>query len=229
MHFTGLDFRRFPTPEMRNLLHFLRKHSVNTCLDVGANTGQFGEYFRACGFKGKIISFEPQSKVFNILERKSRKKKNWTAFNFALGEKNEKAKMHLSKNSFSSSLMNFAPGNLSVNAEPDTSFVGSEEIIVKRLDDFLKEEQITGDFFLKIDAQGYEEKVLEGLGDYWKKVAALELELSCVPVYEEGKLLIEMIEFIISKGFYLSSLQNGFTDPATGMLLQAEGIFLKKY
>ena len=36
----------------------LRHHGIQTVIDVGANTGQFGAELRGWGFHGRIISFE---------------------------------------------------------------------------------------------------------------------------------------------------------------------------
>lgn len=226
LHRTGLDFRRFPTPEMRNLLAFLKRNDVNVCLDVGANTGQYAKLLRSSGFLGEIISFEPQSKAFIDLEKQMKKDKFWKGFNIGLGDINGVSVIYISKNSVSSSILNFE-GNASVNASPETIFIDKEKIVLKRIDTFIEEEKIFGKIFLKIDAQGFESKILDGVGEYFDRIFALQLELSYVALYKGERLFDEMKDFIESKGFYLSSLQNGFTDPSDGKLLQLEGIFFR--
>lgn len=226
LHRTGLDFKRFPTPEMRNLIAFLKKNDVSICLDVGANRGQYAKLLRSSGFQGEILSFEPQSKAFIDLEKQLKKDKFWKGFNIGFGDINGVSVINISKNSVSSSILNFE-GNVSVNASPETIFIDKEEIILKRIDTFMEEEKIAGKIFLKIDAQGFESKILDGVGECFDRIFAIQLELSYVALYEGEKLFDEMKTAIESKGFYLSSLQNGFTDPADGKLLQLEGIFFR--
>lgn len=42
---------------------------IDTLLDIGANTGQFGQLTRALGYKNRIISFEPFNCAFMVLEK----------------------------------------------------------------------------------------------------------------------------------------------------------------
>ncbi len=51
--------------------------------------------------------------------------------------------------------------------------------------------------------------------------------MSMVPLYENGILFSEMLNFISNKDFKLFSLENGFFNPKTGQLLQVDGIFVK--
>jgi hypothetical protein len=52
-------------------------------------------------------------------------------------------------------------------------------------------------------------------------------ELSLVPLYEGGKLWLEMIERLNSEGFTLWAIQKGFTDPRDGRTLQVDAIFFR--
>jgi len=42
----------------------LAYHNVDCVIDVGANDGGYGEFIRSTGFKGNIVSFEPQSEAY---------------------------------------------------------------------------------------------------------------------------------------------------------------------
>ena len=52
--------------------------------------------------------------------------------------------------------------------------------------------------------------------------------MSIFELYEGEILYQEMISILDRKGFRLISLENGFSNPATGELLQVDGIFLNK-
>lgn len=222
----GFDARRFPGRNYRMLLKYLRENRINSCFDVGANTGQYAQFLRGLDFKGTIRSFEPQSAAFIKLEQHAVKDADWEAYHLALGAEVKKSVINISKNSVSSSIL--AVQDFLTESVPETAVVDREEISVETIDHFRKKKGLADKFFLKIDAQGFESKILEGAEASLPDIYALELELSCVSLYKEEKLLDEMKPWVESKGFYLSSLENGFIDPQSGRLLQVEAIFLRE-
>lgn len=225
-HKAGYDIRRFPTSNFRLLLRYLADNNVNDCFDIGANIGQYAQHFRSAGFKGNIYSIEPQAKAFEVLTKRAAGNSRWKTFNIGLGNTNGKSVINISKNSVSSSILDIS--EYVVEIAPETKYISKEEIEVKRLDSFLNEINFQGRLFLKMDAQGFESKILEGAEACWNNIYALQLESSCVFNYKEEKLFDEMKAFIESKGFYLSSLESGFSDTKSGRLLQVEMIFLRE-
>lgn len=226
IHKTGFDIRRFPAMDQRMLIKYLNDNNINDCFDVGANTGQYAKLLRASGFTGKIFSFEPQSKAFEQLSKSAAGNSQWLVYNIGLGDIDGKSIINISKNSVSSSILDI--NSFLVKTAPDTQYISKEEIKINRLDTFLKGINFTSRFFLKIDAQGFESKILEGTEFCFNNIYALQLELSCISLYNGEKLFDEMKGFIESKGFYLSSLESGFTDPQSGRLLQVDAIFLRE-
>ena len=225
-HKAGFDLRRFPTNNFRLLLKYLLNNNINDCFDIGANIGQYAKHLRSAGFKGNIYSIEPQFNAFKILQEKAADDSQWKTFNIGLGDTNEKSIINISKNSVSSSILDI--NEYLIKTAPETEYISKEEIEVKRLDSFLTEIHFLGRFFLKIDAQGFESKILEGAKGCFNNIYALQIESSCFPLYKEEKLFGEIKAFIESKGFYLSSLESGFSDPVNGRLLQVEMIFLRE-
>ena len=222
----GFDIRRFPTRDQRLLLKYLRDNDVYDCFDVGANIGQYAKTLRSAGFRGHIFSFEPQQKAFQKLKKNAADDRMWEVFNTGLGNTDETLKLNVSLNSVSSSILEM--DDKLKKAAPESGFIATEQIHVKRLDTIIKETANNKRFFLKIDAQGFESKILEGAEGCFNNIFALQLELSCVELYKGEKLFDEMKVFVESKGFYLSSLESGFSDPDTGQLLQVEAIFLRR-
>ena len=222
----GFDIRRFPTRDQRMLIKYLEDNKVQDCFDVGANTGQYAQLLRSMGFKGKIFSFEPQAKAFERLSKKASGNSKWAVHNIGLGDLDCKSVINVSKNSVSSSFLDINP--LLTDVAPETNYVSREEIQVHKVDTFIKETGFNNRLFLKIDAQGFESKILAGAEEYFHKIYALQLELACVSLYSGETLFDEMKLSIESKGFYLSSLESGFADIKTGRLLQVEAVFLRE-
>jgi len=82
--------------------------------------------------------------------------------------------------------------------------------------------------FLKIDVQGYEDRVIRGVADNIKHVKGLQIELSVVPLYKEQILLNEMLQIIDKLGFELFALLPNFAEKTTGRILQFDGLFFRK-
>jgi FkbM family methyltransferase len=206
----------------RNLVqHF----GIDTVLDVGANSGQYARQMRSeLGYQGSIISFEPLSSAFAVLEESATGDPDWEVLNIALGDKDKSERINIAGNSYSSSLLDMLPSHL--NSAPQSKYVGSELIVVKKLDSIYGE--ICGqanNVYLKIDAQGYESKILEGAKLSLIGIDTIQMELSLVPLYDGEVLFNEMYMHMSKNGYTLVSIEPGFSDPSTDQLLQVDGIF----
>ena len=78
---------------------------------------------------------------------------------------------------------------------------------------------------MKIDTQGYESKVLKGAENSLPRISTVQMEMSLVPLYDGERLFHEMCALMSDKGYTLVAIENGFSDPASGQLLQVDGIF----
>lgn len=198
---------------------------IRTVLDVGANAGQFGQFLREdVGFGGRIVSFEPLSGPYAELSRHAAADPQWTALNFALGAEESTAEINVSRNAYSSSILDILPAH--TQAEPESAVISREKIQIKTLDSVVAAHCPSQEgVYLKIDTQGYEHPVLLGAARSLSWIRTLQLELSLTPLYQGQKLFGEMLEFLGEKGYRLVALDPAFTDPASGHLLQVDGIF----
>lgn len=229
----GRLLRRFDV-QLRRYSHSLpakRKqlfevHGVNLVLDVGANTGQYSHGLRSGGYRGKIVSFEPLQLAFANLQRRAQRDPLWDAMELALGEVDRIATMNIAGNSVSSSVL--AMENRHVDAAPTSSYVGTCEVTMARLDSIAP--SILADdarIHLKLDVQGYEFQVLQGAKSSLERITSVETEMSLVPLYQGQALMPAIIGHLQGEGFKLVWLERGFLDPRTGYMLQADGLFLR--
>jgi len=221
------DFLAHLSDELQSRQLFLNYYGINVLLDVGANTGQYASLMRRIGYKGKIVSFEPLSSAYAVLSNNAINHMNWQCENFALGNKEEKAVIHVSGNSYSSSLLDILPSHIAFDADSD--YISEETIQVKRIDDVFADYCLPTDVvMLKIDTQGFEKDVLEGAQESLKNITLLQLEISIEPLYDKEVLFVEMVNYLQEKGFDLFALENGIRNPDNGKLLQVDGIFINK-
>lgn len=196
-------------------------------LDVGANEGQFARLTLRNSGSFKIVSFEPLTSAYELLSRAATKDKRWiVAPRGAIGDAEGKATINVSVHSGASSLLDLEEAHL--RAAPLSAYCGTEEVTVQRLDNaaaaFIKPDDR---IYLKIDTQGYEQKVLDGATDLIPQVSAIQIEMSFVELYKGEVLAPALISRVQSLGFHVFGFCNGLRDRASGRLLQADGFFIR--
>lgn len=144
----------------------------------------------------KVVFFEPLENNFSVLLENIH---NYTdkviAHKVALGNENGIATMFISSNDAqSSSILN---PKVHLEAHPEVSFIGTEEVELKKLDDY-------GYFdynFMVIDVQGYELEVLRGATDTLKNIDYLYCEVNQDEVYEGNALIGDIDSFLETFSF----------------------------
>lgn len=223
----GIQLKRYPDLDLARRIKIMENFNIDALFDIGANVGQYAINMRELGYSKKIISFEPLTNAFKDLNTNSLKDDNWLAKNYAIGNENAKSVINIAGNSLSSSILNMLPSH--IESAQMSKYIAQEEIEIKKLDSVFssfckKNEKV----MVKIDTQGFEKNVIDGATKSLMNIKIIQLEMSIVPLYENEMLFIEMINYLDNKGFQLFSLENGFSDPTTGQLLQVDGIFVNK-
>lgn len=221
-----IDIIKYPNSDLSRRKKLFKQFRINKILDVGANTGQYAKLIRKLGFNGEIISFEPLTKAYNQLVLNAIKDKKWKTYNLALGNKEEELELNISRNVYSSSILEITAKH--INSAPESDYIDKERVKVKKLDILYDKLVAEGDIvLLKIDVQGFEKNVLEGAIKILPKLKGIQLEMSIIELYKGEMLFSEMVNFLEKHGFKLYSLENGFYNNNTGQLLQVDGIFFK--
>jgi FkbM family methyltransferase len=204
----------------------LLNYGVDLVLDVGANTGQYGIRARTLGYQGRIVSFEPVLASFTDLSNVTHHDPLWTPVNVGCGDYDGKATI----NTFNLSVMNsILPSTSLIEKEyPQVKDVGQEEISIRQVDTLFDDYcHPTDRVLLKIDTQGFEQKVLEGARSSLDKVVGVQLELSFIEHYVNETLFEDMVSFLSQKGFTLALLEPLTHNLENGKLLQADGTFFR--
>lgn len=200
------------------LLQLMDAAGVELVLDVGANQGQYAEHLRAAGYAGEIVSFEPGSEAFGLLERASRTDAGWFTRHVALGDEPGRVTLNVSANSVSSSLLDITQRH--VDAARRSVTVDQEDVEVVRLD---TEIPLTGrKTLLKVDTQGFEMPVLRGVGDLIDQIELIQVELSLVELYDGQASYLDVLSHLDASGYSVRQVLPGFTDPHSGELLQLD-------
>jgi FkbM family methyltransferase len=226
----GILIRKYTpaTSEELRRIRLLEHYNIDLVFDIGANKGQYATGIMDAGYTNKIVSFEPLTSAYSVVELQSKKYDNWTvAQRCAIGAKKEEIEINISANSVSSTLLNMLDTH--IDGAPESKIIGKEKVQVFPLDEIgLRYTQSSKNIFLKIDVQGFEQEVLKGAETFIHKAKGIEMEISLVPLYEnQNWLLPQVLEFMQQKGFQLTSIAPAFTDNKTGKVLQCNGIFFR--
>jgi FkbM family methyltransferase len=225
----GFNITRFNTIDdfTYRVVRLMQSYGIDTIFDIGANRGEYTIEVLQKGYTGKIVCFEPVKTSYSMLRSNIDKLKNskLQLVNIGLGDFDGEASMNISANLNSSSILPMLDSHR--NAAPDSHYIDSEKVIIRRFDSIIDDYHSGGNLFLKIDTQGYEMKILRGATNSFHKITGIQLETSLVPLYDGESLVYDTMNFMIGKGFKLMGLIPGFTNRATGQLLQADCIFFK--
>ncbi|RYZ73854.1 MAG: FkbM family methyltransferase [Lysobacteraceae bacterium] len=225
----GVDIHRHrpEATQLGRLSSMLSHHGVDLVFDVGANSGQFASALRTSGYGGRIVSFEPLSSAHADLVRHSRDDPDWDpAPRTAIGDRAGELVINVSANSVSSSALGMLDSHSS--AAPESAYRYDETAPVTTLDAIAEHYLRPGSTpFLKIDTQGYEDRVLDGATALLSRSRGLQLELSFVPLYAEQKLFGELSARLLALGFSIWAIWPGLCDPASGRMLQVDVTFFR--
>lgn len=203
--------------------HYLQHRNITYVLDIGANTGQYAINISKILPQAKIISFEPILSCFKELVINT-KNINSISKNYALGEFNETQNINISAYSPSSSLLNMA--TLHKTEFKGTDYVRTEQISIKRLDDVFSELEITGNFTIKIDVQGFEDKVIKGGLETILKADSILIETCFEELYEGQYLFDDLYSLLKNNGFIYKGNYNQFYNKDNGKILYADSFFI---
>ena len=225
----GLDIRIF-TPsrsDAARLKAVFDTLAINLVIDVGANSGQYANYLRSIGYQKRILCFEPLTSAYASLKNFALKDRLIeVAPQMALGDTDSEISINVARNSESSSILPMLAAHL--DAAPQSDYVDTETVPIRRLDSVFADLVNPGQaVFLKIDAQGYEKKILQGAMMTLSKIKGIQLEMSLVELYKGEPLYREMIDLLESFGYELYDLSPTFANKLTGRVYQVDGIFVQ--
>ena len=186
--------------------------------DIGAYDGRWSQMCSALFAPRQIVLFEPQQELQQAL--RSRQREDWKILPFALGAQNTVQEFHLTSNrSAGSLLMPVLDDDLAASG---TDVVGSESVSVRTLDSVVAAEQLEAPDLIKLDVQGFEEKVLEGGKTTFAKTAKLVIEVSIREVYAGQPLLLDILQKVAPWGFVVEDITEALRQWPSGELWQVD-------
>ncbi len=224
----GFDFYALKDKSDGELLRlrWLKERNIKTVLDIGANEGQFALMIRELLPQATICSFEPIPTCYKQLLTNFTNDKAFKGFNFAIGEKDETIEMNINDFTPSSSLLEIE--ELHVENFKHTAHSKKQQIQVKSLDGLAGELNVAKPYMVKIDTQGYEDKVIKGGQKLLAAADVIFIELTYSPLYKEQTLFDDIYNDLVKLGFRYHGNFEELLSPINGAVLQSDGVFIKQ-
>jgi FkbM family methyltransferase len=197
-----LNLGRDPLSDARVILG----QRIGCVFDVGAHVGETALRLAAAFPGAAIYSFEPDPHSFSALRAVAATVPHVEAVNAAVGDIDGKAVFFVNQFDQTSSLLETAPGASQYLLDKSGLDRRSEiEVPVLTLDRFCASRGIARIDVLKLDAQGYELRILDGARELLsgQSVPIVYLEVCFVRIYQGQALFPEIYQYLFERGYRL--------------------------
>jgi len=205
----------------------LRRLPIRTIIDVGANVGQFARTASQAFPAAHIYCFEPLPEAIQALSEWAGKQhhRQITTYNLALGNCEGKVEFfsHI-KHSPSSSFLKTT--EVCEQLYPFTQEQQAKAVNVSTLDQWFRTVSPAPELeiLLKLDVQGFEDRVIHGGQETLKKAKACIVEISLDRLYENQATFQNLSNCFYELGYeYTGNLHQSYADD--GHVISIDAIF----
>ncbi|MGE7467969.1 FkbM family methyltransferase [Bosea sp. NPDC003192] len=214
---------------LAHLGNIIRRFRIDTIIDAGAHSGQYAStVYGYAGFKGQIHSFEPVKRYFDVLNSHLHYYPGWSAYNLALGDEPGPAQIFVGGGHGGTSSLLAQTEHLTTFASANT--LGEpEDIEVRRVDDMFGEALSDPErrVMLKLDVQGFEERVLRSAGRFVESFKLVQVEVSSVDLYAGQGSVGAIVSYLENLGYTLVFTVNSFS-PQPSIFIDYDFIFCRR-
>ena len=174
----------------KSIINFFKKREVriNNFIDVGSHKGLYTDLFLQNYKIKKVIMFEPQIEIFNFLKKKYLKDKRIKIYNRAVSNKNSSQSLKLNHHDLTTTLSVFNDDSFYLRLK--AMLFGVKKMTYKtikiktiKLDQIFNKKETRQIDLLKIDTEGHEFEVLQGLNKKIKNVKWILIEFHHDRIY----------------------------------------------
>lgn len=194
-----------------------------TFLDVGANVGQFSVAVSHLFPGAMLYPVEPDPLTAAQLRRNLQPQIACNVVVTAVGERVGTVEFEVNADSQVSSILPLGDGRK--QAFPESSVQRTISVSMTTLDALFIDKVLPSPILLKIDVQGYEDRVIDGAAELLKKIRWVVLEMSFAGLYEGEKDFTWMLDLMSRRGFRFVRPLDFHTSDRTGAIIEMDGLF----
>ena len=213
----------------RQTLLGLKARPIRTVIDVGANTGQFSKEASALLPAARFYCFEPLPGPYAALSAWAETQQGRVKpFNLALGDREGATEMFLHQDHTPSSSL-LATTRLAEEYYPFTQGQQRVSVMQTTLDAALAglQEPLSPEILIKLDVQGFEDRVIAGGAATFARASACVVEISLDTLYEGQAGFRQLLTRLDDLGYrYGGNLDQAYAEDGHCIFLDA--VFLKR-
>ena len=228
LNFFGLDIIRLKNNPKYTLLG-IRSLPIRTIIDIGANTGQFSKYIIEIFPEAQLFCFEPLPVQYKKLKAwgESKNRNKPMIHKLAIGDTEGEKEIifHADHSPLSSILVSTELLN---KIYPYTQKEQRVLVKISKLDNAMRSlvDIAQRDILIKIDVQGYEDRVIRGGKETFNKAKAVLIEVNLDLLYHNQASFKDLLLMLYDLGYnYAGNLDQDFG--ADGHVTYFDAIFIK--
>lgn len=220
-----------------NDIHKIKINIENPIIfDVGANQGQSIQRFKKIFPKSIIHAFEPIKEEFDKLQNEFKNDSSIFLNNYALGNSLGENKFYIMASTGHSSFLKISPNTEWLKIRSKEFGVNENEYIKKVVDvkintinNYCNNNNILKIDILKLDTQGFEEKILAGASEIIPRIKLIETELMFDNVYEKRLNFYDIEKHILKHNFRLLAIEPlNFSNLLEGYMFCVDAIYFNE-
>jgi|TARA_B100001094_G_C17935961_1_gene673119 FkbM family methyltransferase len=236
----GIDIKRI-NPEIKNLsfdeILKLKVSKDPLILDVGANKGQTIKRFLDIFSNPTIHAFEPVEEAISKIRDNYSDNKNILINNYALGDKVDFKNFNISQRTENSTFHQFKSNSKWLQTRSKQYHVGVDDYVkkvqkikIETIDNYVAKNKIEEIDILKMDTEGYEDKVLSGAINTLKqnKIKIVLTELAFDDVRDKHLSFSDIEQYLLPNNFRLVGIDLANNNLFSGLVFFADVMYFNK-
>ena len=204
----------FDHPNKQKVIKFFKNYFGKkdlTIIDIGAHKGETIDLFIDNFHISNIIAFEPNTKLYHQLKKKYHNKK-LLLFNNGVGIKYEQRELNIMQDSSSSTFNELNKDTnyykkkqkiLNLFSSKNDLVRNKEKVLILNLSEVILKNNINSIDILKIDTEGFEFNVLQGLGiNEFRKIKIIYFEHHYDLMIKKGYKFSDINDLLNKNNFY---------------------------
>lgn len=222
--------------DLDGMIKFINEKNKPVIFDVGANKGQSIKRFKRMFKECTIHSFEPGNSECDQMRVNHKNDNSVYINNVGVGEKKEFLEFNINANTTHSSFKKLLENTTWIKKRSEVKKIENEKYTISKelkqiitLDDYANTNEIETIDILKIDTQGYDDKVIAGAKNLinGNKIKIIQIEIIFSEIYENSFNIYDIEKFLIPNGYKLFGFSNAGS-LASHHIFQSDFIYISK-